>query len=194
MKRPDILERAVAFIVPVTALREVVRYASGPRATRSPASHSPNSSATSSSSSSVSSSRIARQAVVAEWTVADILLSGVLDSQANPGGLPYAGPRAWICSGADFAFTAESEIECQTQSVLSSGRTTKDEVPYATNAWPDVSCGPSRSSGSSEDAQGRNPVIVDNLVAEKFGGGTAAATNKWTKWRFWSSRGRVDIE
>ncbi|KAI6019911.1 hypothetical protein F5J12DRAFT_494444 [Pisolithus orientalis] len=184
MKRPNTLERAVAFIVPATALREVVRHAS---VLKSSVPHSPYSSTTSSSSSV--SSRLVRQAVDMEWTVADILLSGILDSQANPGGVPYAGPRAWICSGADFAFVAESEIESQTQSApsCSSGTTptTPDEMPHATNAWPDVCCGPSRSSGSSE------PVIVVNPSAEKFGGGTAAVVNKRTRWRFWSSRGRV---
>ncbi|KAI6124503.1 hypothetical protein EDD16DRAFT_1703723 [Pisolithus croceorrhizus] len=194
MKRPETLERAVAFIVPVTALREVVRYTPSPRASKSSASHTPHSSGASSSSSSVSSSRIARQAVVAEWTVADILLSGVLDSQANPGGVPYAGPRAWICSGADFAFTTESENGNQNQSVSPcSGGMTRDDGLNVTNGWPDVRCGPSRSSSGSEpvDAQRGSPVVADNPVVEKFGGGVAAVMNKRTKWKFWGSRGRI---
>lgn len=194
MKRPGMLERAVPYIVPVTALREVVRYAPGSRASKSSASHPPHSSGASSSSSSVSSSRIARQAAVVEWTVADILLSGVLDSQANPGGAPYAGPRAWISSGADFAFTAESENENQTQSVSPhSVGMTQGGVLDVTNGWPDVCCGPSRSSSSSEpvDKLRRSPVIADIAAAEKFGGDVAAAMNKRTKWKFWGSRDRV---
>lgn len=189
MKRPETLERAVPYIVPVTALREVVRYAPSPRASKSSASHIHHSSGASSSSSSLSSSGIARQAVV-EWTVADILLSGVLDSQANPGGVPYAGPRAWVCSGADFAFTPENENDNQTQSVSShSVGMTQDEVLNVTNGWPDVS----RSSSSSEPVEmlRRSPVIADDAAVENSGGDVTVAMNKRTRWKFWGSRDRV---
>lgn len=65
----------------------------------------------SASSASSSSSRVARQAIVTEWTVVDILLSGALDVQANPGSVPHAGPRAWISGAADVSFTLDIESE-----------------------------------------------------------------------------------
>ncbi|KIK80148.1 hypothetical protein PAXRUDRAFT_159430 [Paxillus rubicundulus Ve08.2h10] len=88
MKQPDALETATAYLVPVTALREVVCYA--PPQTP------------------FTSSRAERRAATAEWTVADLVLSGVLDPLSNPGQAPYTGPRAWISSAADFSFTPET--------------------------------------------------------------------------------------
>ncbi|KAF9225996.1 hypothetical protein BS17DRAFT_879222 [Gyrodon lividus] len=85
MKQPDALERAAAYIVPATALREVVRYTS-PKTPH----------------------QAERHAVKAEWTVADLVLSGVLDPLGNPGQVSHAGPRAWISSAVDFAFASES--------------------------------------------------------------------------------------
>ncbi|KAF8842440.1 hypothetical protein BDN67DRAFT_1067731 [Paxillus ammoniavirescens] len=91
MKQPDALESATAYLVPVSALREVVCYA--PPQTPS------------------TSSRTEHHAVTAEWTVADIVLSGVLDPLSNPGQGPYTRPRAWISSAADFAFAPETGME-----------------------------------------------------------------------------------
>jgi hypothetical protein len=88
MKKPDALESATAYLVPVSALREVVCYA--PPQTPS------------------TSSRAEHRTVTAEWTVADIVLSGVLDPLSNPGQMSYTGPRAWISSAADFAFAPET--------------------------------------------------------------------------------------
>ncbi|KAL4067012.1 hypothetical protein V8B97DRAFT_1874366 [Scleroderma yunnanense] len=113
MKRPGALDRAVAFIVPAAVLREVVQYLPPTQKTSQASSlYSHDSSSTPSSS----LSRVARHVAIGEWTVADILLSGVLDTQANPGGLPHAGPRVWIGSGADFSFTPDIENESPSQS------------------------------------------------------------------------------
>ena len=108
MKRPGTLACAVAFIIPVTALREVVRYTPPTQMAShisSLYSYDPSASSTASSS-----SRVAR-AIVTEWTVVDILLSGALDVQANPGSVPHAGPRAWIGGAADVSFTLDIESE-----------------------------------------------------------------------------------
>ncbi|KAG6331989.1 hypothetical protein ID866_7101 [Astraeus odoratus] len=121
MKRADSFERAIAFIVPAAALPEVIRYSPSQRVSPS---HDPYS-----SSSSMSSSCIARQAVVAEWTVVNIILSGVLDTQANPDCTLYTGPRAWIGGSADFAFAPESDGENQGQSESGSSSSGRPVTP-----------------------------------------------------------------
>ena len=134
MKRPGTLPHAVAFIVPVAALREVVRYTPPSQMashTSSLCSHDPSASSTASSS-----SHVARQAIATEWTVVDILLSGVLDVQANPGSVPHAGPRAWIGGAADVSFTFDIESESASRSESVSSLSCSNEPLTPTSDFP----------------------------------------------------------
>ncbi|KAH7887039.1 hypothetical protein F5I97DRAFT_1927306 [Phlebopus sp. FC_14] len=95
MGKQDAIERAIAYIVPVCALRELVRFSSPQTASTSE-----------------------RSSVFAEWTVADIVLSGVLDPLTNASEVPHSGPRAWIGSAVDFAFMPEIESRSDSSSSL----------------------------------------------------------------------------
>ncbi|KIJ61843.1 hypothetical protein HYDPIDRAFT_158779 [Hydnomerulius pinastri MD-312] len=209
LKHPDALERAAAYIIPASALREVVRY--------SPP-HAP------------STSRIERHAIVAEWTVTDIVLSGALDPLTNPGEVPHTGPRAWISSAVDFAFTPEfdsgtgstTSLAPPTPSSPASSLNIRERRRDSGISWSPMQIYDDGSSFNSSHGSTQPPAVPEKVkhrpvpravtdipsppssseesgLGSDYGRGTTViatvdekgVVGKRLRWRFWSSRGRA---
>lgn len=161
MKRPGTFDRAVAFILPVAALREIVRYTPGQMASHVGSLYSQD---FASSSTASSSSRVGE--AVAEWTVADILLSGALDVQAHPSGVPHAGPRAWIGGAADFSFLdIESESASRSESVSSLSCSAEPATPTSLSPGDGLEYGPAKVWDAAEVYAGEDEgAIIKDVV------------------------------